>query len=85
MAHGNTKHQREQPNKTETEQRDQYFEDRRFIAKFLENNLKGPQAAKVLRRFWWYRCEENEIEVVMGRKREYNRPHRLLINDEDGE
>lgn len=80
---GRHQNKRDKANKTETEQRDQYIEDRRFIAKFLEKNMKGPQAAKVLHRFWWYRCEDGEIEVVMGRKREYVRPVRLTINDED--
>lgn len=81
--HGN---QRKDFTKTETEQRDQYNEDRRFIAHFLENNMRGPQAATVMRRFWWYRCEDNEIEVLMGRKNAYKeRKPRIRIEDEDEE
>lgn len=81
MAHN--KHLRNEANKTEIEQRDQYYQDRAFIARFLENNLRGSQAANVLQRFWSYRCEDGEIEIVMGRKRDYKRTQRLTIRDEE--
>lgn len=54
--------------KTEQQLKSQYFRDREFIVRALLAYLRGPQAKKVIHRFFYYRCEDEEIEWLLHGK-----------------